>query len=155
MERVEKPIADLVNLVEQPLKNGKEVALVIRGNSMWPLLHEGVDKILLKRVDFYNICDIILYRRASGDFVLHRIIGKKNGAFILAGDGEFRKEYPIYENQILAKATGGIRKGKPFSCDSKRYKLYSFVWAKILPLRPIIIKIGYRLMRLRNKLKRL
>lgn len=140
MDRLEKPISDLVELIETPLKEGKEAGLVIRGNSMWPLLHDGVDKIFLKRVDFYRNYDIILYRRNSGNYVLHRIIGKKNGAYILAGDGEFEKEYPIYPNQILAKATRGIRKGKPFSCDSIRYKIYSFIWSKSLYLRPLIVK---------------
>lgn len=141
MERLEKSMADIVALMEQPLEEGKEVALTIRGNSMWPLLRSAQDKIFLKKLDFYKIYDIILYKRDNGSYVLHRIVGEKNGAFYLAGDGEFKKEYPIYNNQIVAGAVGGVRKGKPFSCAGLPYRIYSRVWTAILPIRPYIVHI--------------
>lgn len=142
MERLEKNMEYLVELMKQPLSEGKEVGLTTRGNSMWPLLRSGQDKIFIKTLDFYKKYDIILYKRDNGSYVLHRIVGEKNGAFVLAGDGEFKKEYPIYKNQILAGAVGGVRKGKPFSCTDFPYRFYSVVWVLLLPLRPIIVRLA-------------
>ena len=142
MERLEKSMEILVELMEEPLAEGREVGLTTRGNSMWPLLLSGRDKIFLKRLDFYKKYDIILYKRDNGSYVLHRIVGEKNGAFILAGDGEFKKEYPIYKNQIEAGAVGGVRKGRPFSCTDFPYRLYSVVWTFLLPVRPFVIRLA-------------
>lgn len=141
MEIIEKKMAQLVELMEEPLANGSEVAFTVRGNSMWPLLHDRKDKIFLKRLDFYKTYDIILYKRDDKTFVLHRIVGKKNGAFYLAGDGEFEKEYPIYPEQILAKAVRGVRYGKPFSCSSFGFKAYSVLWVFLLPVRPLAVRV--------------
>lgn len=147
MERLEKKMELLVELMEQPLSEGKEVGLTTRGNSMWPLLLSGRDKIFLKRLDFYKKYDIILYKRDNGSYVLHRIVGVKNGAYILAGDGEFKKEYPIYKNQIVAGAVGGVRKGKPFSCTDFPYRFYSVMWTFLLPVRPFVIRLAEPLRR--------
>ena len=140
MERLEKSMETLVEIIREPLENGKEVALTIRGNSMWPLLRSGRDKIFLKKLDFYKKYDIILYRRNSGCYVLHRIVGKKNGAFILAGDGEYKTEYPIYAEQIIAGAVRVIRKKRLFLCSDFSYRLYSVMWTFLLPIRPIIVR---------------
>ena len=142
MERLEKKMEALVELMKEPLSQGREVGLTIRGNSMWPLLLSGRDKIFLKTLDFYKKYDIILYKRDNGSYVLHRIVGEKNGAYILAGDGEFKKEYPICKNQIAAGAVGGVRKGKPFSCTDFPYRFYSVVWTFLLPVRPFIIRLA-------------
>jgi len=155
MERLEKRMEALVELMREPLAEGKEIALTIRGNSMWPLLLSGRDKIFIKTLDFYKKYDIILYKRDNGSYVLHRIVGKKNGAFILAGDGEFKKEYPIYENQIAAGAVGGVRKGRPFSCTDFTYRLYSVVWTFLLPVRPYIVRVAAPIRRrLKNVFKK-
>ncbi len=150
MEILEKKMQELVSLMEEPLQNGAEVVLTVRGNSMWPLLHNAKDKIFLKRLDFYKTYDIILYKRNNGSYVLHRIVGKKNGLFYLAGDGEFQKEYPVYPEQILAKAVGGQRNGKPFSCANFTYKVYSVLWVFLLPVRPIVVRVFSTLRRWRK-----
>ena len=133
--------------MKSPLDEGKEVAFTIRGNSMWPLLHSGRDKIYLKKLDFYKKYDIILYKRNNGSFVLHRIVGKKKGAFVLAGDGEFHTEYPIHNDQIVAGAVSGERNGKPFDCNNFFYKMYSRFWVFILPFRPVATRIYAKLRR--------
>lgn len=147
MKIVEKEMAQLVAVIEQPLKEGKEAAFTVRGNSMWPLLLSGRDKVAVKQFDKYRKYDVVLYRRESGKYVLHRIIGVKNNAFVLAGDGETEKEYPIYPEQILAKAISGVRKGKPFSCNTFGFKAYSRFWVAFFRLRIPIAKIAVTMKR--------
>lgn len=147
MKIVEKEMAQLVAVIEQPLKEGKEAAFTVRGNSMWPLLLSGRDKVTVKQFDKYRKYDVVLYRRESGKYVLHRIIGVKNNAFVLAGDGETEKEYPIYPDQILAKAISGVRKGKPFSCNTFGYKVYSRFWVSVFKLRIPVAQIAVTMKR--------
>ncbi len=147
MKIVEKEMAQLVAVIEQPLKEGKEAAFTVRGNSMWPLLLSGRDKVVVKKFDEYRKYDIVLYRRESGNYVLHRIVGKKGNAFVLAGDGETEKEYPIYPEQILAKAVSVVRKEKPFSCNTFGFKAYSRFWVAFFKLRIPIAKTAVTMKR--------
>lgn len=147
MKIVEKEMAQLVAVIEQPLKEGKEAAFTVRGNSMWPLLLSGRDKVTVKQFDKYRKYDVVLYRRESGKYVLHRIVGKKGDAFVLAGDGETEKEYPIYSEQILAKAISGVRKGKPFSCNALGYKVYSRFWVAFFKLRIPVARVAVTMKR--------
>ncbi|MBQ2966690.1 MAG: S24 family peptidase [Clostridia bacterium] len=147
MKIIEKEMAQLVAVINEPLEEGKEAAFTVRGNSMWPLLLSGRDKITVRKSDKYRKYDIVLYRRENGSFVLHRIVGRKKDAFVLAGDGELEKEYPIYPSQILAKAVSGVRKGKTFSCSAFCFKVYSVLWVKLFYVRAPLTRTGVALKR--------
>ena len=49
--------------------------------------------------------DIILYKRDSGQYVLHRIVKVKDNTFTLVGDNQHELEHGIRLDQILAIVT--------------------------------------------------
>lgn len=126
-------------LIEATISSGGSVKLKVSGFSMYPLVSSRRDSVLLTKADSIKVGDVPLYKRPDGSYVLHRIVGKKDGAFYTMGDYETKKEYPVYPEQIVAKASGFYRKDKFIDCKSKRYKLYKFLWTHTLFLRPIFL----------------
>lgn len=128
------------------LEAGGEISFVTSGFSMLPLLRNKMDKVFLKKNErLPKKGDVIFYRRENGAYVLHRIIGKKNGGYVLRGDNQTDIEYGVSNEQILATLQKVIRAdGKEIKCDSVRYRLYvlflPFVRLFRLKIYPIYVK---------------
>ena len=69
------PLEALMPLILEQLEAGKNVRFSPRGISMLPMLRQGVDSVVLSplpsRLKKY---DLPLYRRKSGQYVLHRVV---------------------------------------------------------------------------------
>lgn len=128
-------------LIEATIASGGSVKLKVSGYSMYPLVASRRDSVLLTKADNIKVGDVPLYKRDDGSYILHRIVGKKDGAFYTMGDYETKKEYPVYPEQIVAKASGFYRKEKFIDCNSKRYKLYKIFWTHTLFLRPLLLNL--------------
>lgn len=141
----ERPIkqtdmASLYPLIAPIINEGGTVKIKVTGYSMYPLVSSRRDSVLLGKCGKLKIGDVPLFRRSDGSFILHRIVGKKNGAFYVMGDYETNKEYPVYPSQIVAVAKGFYRKDKFWDCNSFPYKLYSIIWRKTVFLRPFVLQ---------------
>lgn len=91
--------------VQRLLKEGKEVCIRVKGNSMLPFIKSG-DRVILMayRGPALPLGSAVL-AQCEGKFVFHRYVGKKNGKIVLAGDGNLvLKEY-VSAPHILAIAT--------------------------------------------------
>ena len=55
--------------------------------------------------------DIPLYRRDSGQYVLHRIVDIKDDGYVMRGDNRDILEYGIEDSQIIGVLTHIIRGG--------------------------------------------
>ena len=127
-------------LITEAIERGIDVKLKVTGDSMYPLLHDRVDNILLTKHGKLGLLDVPLYKRENGQYVLHRIVKISNGIYFTAGDNETEVEYPVYKEQIIAVLKGIYRGDKYISCSSFPYRFYSFVWALVLPFRHTIIR---------------
>ncbi|MBE7046554.1 MAG: hypothetical protein E7396_03965 [Ruminococcaceae bacterium] len=145
-------IYSISELFTDTLKSGGRVKLPVKGVSMYPLIRPARDYALIEKSDSYRKYDIIFYQRQDGSYILHRIVGEDKTGFILAGDSETEKESGVSSEQILAKATYIIRRGKEINVNSFLYKVYSRLWVAMMPLRPFIIGLWLRFCKLRNKL---
>ncbi|MCH5191168.1 MAG: S24/S26 family peptidase [Oscillospiraceae bacterium] len=132
-------LSELYPVIRERLDKGGTVELPITGTSMLPLLVWGRDSVDITKTETPKNGDIIFYRRDNGQFVLHRIIGENENGFILCGDNQWQKEYGIKPNNIIAVVTAINRNGKKFDTDNKIYRLYSFTWVKILPIRKYLL----------------
>lgn len=113
-----------------------------KGNSMYPLIRQGKDVLIIKKVNTrLKKMDIPLYKRESGQYVLHRIIKVNENDYVIRGDNTYSNETGIRDDQILGVLSGVIRSGKEISVNSFGYKLYSYFWYYTYYLRKIIIKI--------------
>lgn len=143
MDTIHLDMKDLYTLIDVSFQNNQSVIFKVKGMSMFPLLRDQRDSVKLEKITTLpKRKDIILYKRDTGQYVLHRIIKEKNGLYTLVGDNQAYKEYPIRQDQVLGIVTSIIRKGKVINLSkSKRYKLYSSFWCCNLFIRRVILKI--------------
>ena len=134
-------------LVERELSEKGSYASVTKGVSMQPLFFTHRDMVILTPIDRpLKKYDIVLYRGAGGEYILHRIIKVKEDVFIIRGDNTYSREY-VPKDKVVALLSSYNRKGKSSSPDSFSFKLYSRVWNYIYPLRYLYVKsrsLAYR-----------
>ena len=144
---------EIAPLIKEAVSDGKEVRLTVTGFSMFPLLRGGSDDIILSKKEKIKKYDVVLFERDNGEYIFHRVIKKKGNVLTIAGDNEIKKEYPVYEDRVIAKMTFFIRSGKMYSIKSWWYILYSRFWLLIFPLRHIAVKLIHNTAVLVRKLK--
>ena len=93
---------EIYPFIEESIKDGGQFVLFPRGTSMNPTIYEGKDCVVLTEIKEAKQFDIVLYKRKSGQFVLHRIMKIKDGKYIMCGDNQYIFENDIEENQLLA-----------------------------------------------------
>ena len=86
------------------------------GDSMWPLIREGRDLLVIERpTGRLGRYDVPLYRRDNGKYVLHRILKVRDNDYVLCGDNRWHRETGITDRHILGVLTAVIRDGKELS----------------------------------------
>lgn len=131
----------LFSFTEETVANGGSIKIKIAGYSMYPLVASRRDSVLLTKAQKIKKGDVPLIKRDDGSFVLHRVVGIKDGALMLRGDYEQKIEYPINPERVIAVAKGFYRNEKFISCDSFLYKLYTFFWMNTVAIRPVFLKL--------------
>ncbi len=128
-------------------KQGMIVSVPV-GTSMWPMLRNRKDHIVIRKTAApLKRHDIPLYQRADGKLVLHRILDITPEGYVLCGDNQYQKEYRVKQEQILGVLTAFYRGDKYIECRSdKKYLLYVKLWCLSVTLRiPVfIIRNGIR-----------
>lgn len=132
--------AVLLPEVVRLLEEGHTVTLPLRGYSMRPFLENGRDKALLRKPESINVGDAVLAEIAPKHFVLHRIVSIKGDHVTLRGDGNLGVEHCRLSN-VKATAIGFYRKGREQidSTDGRKWRIYSWVWTRLLPLRRYLL----------------
>lgn len=118
------------------------------GDSMEPLIRQGRDLLVIeRRRGRLRKYDVPLYRRDSGQYVLHRVLRVREDDYVLCGDNRWSREYGVTDKQILGVLTAVIRDGKELAVTDRRYRLYVHLWCDLFPLRAFILKALYVLKR--------
>lgn len=78
---------------------------------------------------------VALVRDTRGNYLIHRIIRRQDDTVTLIGDGNIGLYETARLEEIIGIMYGMTRKGKVWSADSKIWKLYSWFWMLILPVR--------------------
>lgn len=124
----------------------RHVAVPVAGSSMTPFLHNG-DTVYLDLPDSpLKKGDIVLYTRANGRYILHRI--KKilpDGGFVMVGDAQQELEFLPRRDMIHARVTYARHKGKLTHPGKPRWWFYQHVWLWIVPLRRHLMNLIPRL----------
>lgn len=133
----------LFPVIKDMLDGGKKVSITVTGNSMYPFLRDSIDNVELEKADFNKISrgDIVLIRRDSGNYVLHRVLKKKEDCFYMVGDNQQWIEGPLRPDQLIAVATAIIRRGKRIDCNNTFLRILVYIWLLLLPFRYRIMKI--------------
>ena len=146
MERHQRVMQPEILLEEyrQLLKDENITALplVISGNSMSPFLVHGRDTVYLSRLDRpAKRGDVLLYKRDSGAYILHRVYKVGKDSYTMVGDAQTQLEQGIRQDQIIAIMTSALRKGKLQKKGSFWWEFFEKLWIRIIPLRPMLTKI--------------
>lgn len=119
------------------LDSAEYVPLNISGSSMTPFLVHSRDTVYLSRVTRpLKKGDMILYRRDSGAYVLHRIYRVTPEGYWLVGDAQILIEKGVRRDQVLALVTAVRRKEKLLQPGSFWWDFFEKVWIRLIPLRP-------------------
>jgi hypothetical protein len=118
------------------------------GKSMLPLIREGKDSV---RIDVINRkikkFDVVLYQKKTGEYMLHRIIGRNQQGFILCGDNQWKMEFGVQEDDIIGIMTAVYRQEKEIPISNFGYRLYSKIRVYLRPFRGLLHRINNKIRR--------
>ena len=137
----ELSLKDLFPLIDEQLREGGSAVFTVRGTSMQPFLRDRESNVRLEKPKSTpKKYDIIFYTRPDGSFILHRIVGIKNDAFVCRGDNQTENEFPVAPESIIGVMTQYDRKGirKSMGCFGQR--LFAFCWVNTVWCRRITRK---------------
>lgn len=127
------------SLVEDDIHHGKSVRFRMKGSSMFPLLREGKDEVAVYpcKAESLKPMDVVLFRY-RGRCLLHRIVGMKDGRFIMQGDGVCA----FYEECTAADIIGVLGmvyrvSGRAVSVSSLRWRILSRLWRSLGVFRKV------------------
>lgn len=141
--------------MEQAIAEKGEVITTVVGISMYPMLRQRKDMIVVEKVNRpLKKYDVPLYRLESGKLVLHRILKVTENSYIIRGDNLLDKELNITDDNIIGVLKAFYRGGKYYDCEkSIPYKIYIHINRMIFPLRyvwkkflkPFLVKIKHKI----------
>ena len=118
------------------------------GDSMEPLIRQGRDLLVISaangRLKKY---DVPLYKRDSGQYVLHRILKVRKDDYVICGDNRRQKEYGITDRHIIGVLTAIVRNGKEISVNDRKYRLYVHIWCDFFCVRALILRVKHYIKR--------
>ena len=142
MNRKIVDIYEYMAVLRELTEQGREVSLLITGNSMVPFLHHQRDYIFFKKPDRpLRKGYMVFYQRLDGQYVMHRICKIcSDGTLDIVGDGQWVIEHGIRPEQVFGLITKVRRKGKLLTEGDFCWEFFRRVWLRIIPLRKYLMK---------------
>lgn len=128
---------------EQELAQKGTLIYTTVGFSMRPFLRSGQDLMVIegKKGSRFRTRDVVLYRRNSGKYVLHRIMAVRKDDYVLCGDNCWDLEPGIRDDQILGVLTAVIRDGERKEVSDFDYRAKVFAWWLLYPVRYVVFRL--------------
>ena len=129
---------EYLKAVSALIAEGREVTVPVRGGSMNPFLVDNRDCVLLVPVpERLRRGDIVLFRRSSGQYVLHRIVavrrsrpGGHEPVYFMRGDAQEMTEGPVARAQVRALAARVMRQGRWLTDRDLRVLFFRHLWCR-------------------------
>ena len=142
-------LIQLMPMIRDCLDRGRNVTFRPGGVSMLPMLHPNEDEVILSPLpERLHKYDLPLYRRDSGQFILHRVVKVEPQGYTMCGDNQYVLEPGLQHSQMIALVTAFTHKGKTVSVRHPAYWLYCRIWCVSRPLRHLVWAVLSRLKRL-------
>ena len=133
--------------VEAEIAGGRPVRFRLKGNSMFLLLRNGKDVVVLEKCPAESLqpMDVVLFRYRGGH-VLHRILQRKGNNLLIQGDGSIVAMEQCTVDDVVGKVTSVHRpSGKTVSVESWQWKLPSRLWRVSNTLRFFLLRVAHKL----------
>ena len=137
----------LALLYEAYFRSRYAVILRLKGNSMYPLLRNGKDVVVLGKCPAESLqpMDVVLFRY-RGKHVLHRIIRREGERLLIQGDGSIVAKEECTVDDVVGKVLRICRpSGKEIPVSSWQWTIPSRVWRGLGFLRIWLLRVAYRL----------
>lgn len=148
-KQINVALDDIMPIIAEQLQAGGNVTFGPKGVSMLPLIRQNIDSVVISpycgKLKKY---DVPLYKRENGQYVLHRVIGFKNGAYVMRGDNQYQKEYGITDKQIIGVMSAVVKPEKKISVNDSEYVRYARKRVFSQSLHAFASKIKSRLKRI-------
>ena len=133
--------------ISRLISEGKTVSISAKGYSMNPFIMHLRDQIVLGPWTDADIKKgaVVLVKDTRGCFIVHRIIKIEGDMIILRGDGNIGLTEKAYVKDIIALMHGVTKKGRTYSVKSLRWRLYSWFWKLLTPMRRYPLAVWRRL----------
>lgn len=126
-----------MNRIEKILKENKMFITKTQGDSMFPMLVEGRDSVIIAPPEFpLKKYDVPVYRR-DGHYTIHRIVKVTRKGYIICGDNRTRLERDITDKDIVGVLTAFYHNDNLIKCTDEDYIRYSKRVCRSLPVRII------------------
>lgn len=150
MDSQKHKLSEYDETIRLVLESGGEFRLYPRGTSMLPLLVQGRDSVVLKKItEKPKKGDILFYKRNSGAYVLHRMIGEDSQGYIICGDNHTTLEHGITDSHLIGIVTRIYRGENCLELNCLRYRLYTWLWKSFT-----VRRIYYQLRNLKKCFKK-
>ena len=136
--------------LEKEIASGKPTITITVGDSMEPLLYNRSTRVVIVKADRdLERNELPMYKRSSGQFVMHRIIKVDANHYYTRGDNRTGLE-KIPKQWVQGVVTEIYRKDKRFTVDNKWYCAYVNIWNAIYPIRWVIYKLRKKIRRIKR-----
>jgi hypothetical protein len=132
--------------VAEMVASGHRVEIVGKGNSMFPMIRGGIDKIVLRKIDDRSIAkgNLLLVKLANGNHLLHRVKKYDTHTVTLQGDGNLRCVETCQKDDIIAEAVEVIRGGQRVIKGSFVWKLFQLLCRQPYLIRRMVLAVWRR-----------
>lgn len=122
------------------LDTAEGLPLLVSGSSMSPFLVHRRDTVYLIRPKGPpQVGDIVLYRRRSGAYILHRVCQAEGEHFCAVGDGQTDIERGLAAEQIIAVVCCAVREGRRQAPGCFWWEFFARIWVRVVPFRPVLL----------------
>lgn len=138
---------------EEILEKDHVLVYTCKGFSMWPLLHQNEDLLVIRKPDReLRKNDIVLFK-ASTKYLLHRIVEVHGNTIITAGDHNAFKDREITKDRVIGILTSFVRDGKERNVDELPLKIYGYIAADLIDVKIAARNAKYQIRKIakRNK----
>lgn len=149
---------------EQIIEQQGKLVFTNTGISMMPLLRQHRDLLIIapKPEGRLRMWDVPLYRRDSGQYVMHRVLWVRKHDYVMCGDNQWSPEFGITDHHVIGVLEAVNRDGRLLYVRSTpehphvplKYRVYVFLWCFFYPIRAILVYFEYKYFRLRSMLRR-
>jgi hypothetical protein len=144
---ITKDKAIMMEEIRTLISEGKTVALTVKGNSMNPFIVHLRDQIVLGPWKDEDIRKgtVALVKDIRGNYLIHRIIKRDELTVTLLGDGNVGFTETATTDNIIGIMHSIERKNRTWTSESMIWRIYSWVWMALTPLRRYPLAIWRKL----------
>ena len=138
---------------EEILERDQVLVYTCKGFSMWPLLHQNEDLLVIRKPDReLRKNDIVLFK-ASTKYLLHRIVEIDGDTIVTAGDHNAFKDLAITKDRVIGILTSFVRNGKERSVDELPLRVYGHIAADLIDVKIAARNVKHQIRKIvkRNK----